>query len=353
MNIKIITFLVFLLFFGHSTFAQIFDRFLFELGYKVIQSATETKKGRGRDTNSDSKKQANYLYDIENSKYSVFIDEKLAKWKEKGEFEKTASWQKRLADSTALKRAEIEILFVDEFAKSLHVTDGYLLNSRYYDSEGSYDADREALLVNTSWGKTAIPIPLEKAKSMQNDLRYINRLEVDFFIQNDKLALLSLTYKGYTYENPSMAAQNALREKRAIRDQIAMQLANKKKEMSTEKSEEKNGQIVIAQKDSDVFETVEQPPSFPGGESAMYDWLSKNINYPVIAQENNIQGRVTCRFIVERNGEIEDVKVVRGVDPSLDREAVRVIKSMPNWISGRQGGNAVRVRYTLPIQFRL
>lgn len=106
-------------------------------------------------------------------------------------------------------------------------------------------------------------------------------------------------------------------------------------------------------KEEKVFEIVEQPPSFPGGESAMYEWLSKNINYPVIAQENNIQGRVTCQFVVGRNGEIEDVRVVRGVDPSLDKEAIRVIKSMPKWIPGRQGGNAVKVRYTLPVQFRL
>ena len=106
-------------------------------------------------------------------------------------------------------------------------------------------------------------------------------------------------------------------------------------------------------KEEKVFEIVEQPPSFPGGESAMYEWLSKNINYPVIAQENNIQGRVTCQFVVGRNGELEDVRVVRGVDPSLDKEAIRVIKSMPKWIPGRQGGNAVKVRYTLPVQFRL
>jgi protein TonB len=106
-------------------------------------------------------------------------------------------------------------------------------------------------------------------------------------------------------------------------------------------------------KEEKVFEIVEQPPSFPGGEAAMYDWLSKNINYPVIAQENNIQGRVVCQFVVGRNGEIEDVKVVRGVDPSLDKEAIRVIKAMPKWIPGKQGGNAVKVRYTLPVQFKL
>lgn len=98
---------------------------------------------------------------------------------------------------------------------------------------------------------------------------------------------------------------------------------------------------------------VEQAPSFPGGESAMYEWLSKNINYPVIAQENNIQGRVVMQFVVGRNGEIEEVEILRGVDSSLDQEALRVIKAMPRWIPGKQGGNAVKVRYTLPVQFKL
>ncbi len=106
-------------------------------------------------------------------------------------------------------------------------------------------------------------------------------------------------------------------------------------------------------KEEQIFDIVEQAPSFPGGEAAMYKWLGDNINYPVVAQENNIQGRVVCQFVVGRNGEIEDVRVVRGVDNSLDREAIRVIKSMPKWIPGRQGGNAVKVRYTLPVQFKL
>lgn len=98
---------------------------------------------------------------------------------------------------------------------------------------------------------------------------------------------------------------------------------------------------------------VDHAPSFPGGEKAMYEWLSKNINYPVIAQENNIQGRVTLQFVVGKNGEIIDIIIARGVDSSLDKEAVRVVSTMPRWIPGKQGGNAVKVRYTLPVQFKL
>ena len=102
-----------------------------------------------------------------------------------------------------------------------------------------------------------------------------------------------------------------------------------------------------------VFDVVEQMPSFPGGQSALFQWLSSNIKYPVVAEENGVQGRVIVTFVVERDGSITDVKVVKSVDPSLDKEAVRVTKSMPKWIPGKQNGSAVRVKYTLPVTFRL
>lgn len=103
----------------------------------------------------------------------------------------------------------------------------------------------------------------------------------------------------------------------------------------------------------EIFVVVENQPEFPGGNAAMMKFLSDNIKYPVIAQENGIQGRVICNFVVERDGSITDVQVVRGVDPSLDREAVRVIQQMPRWTPGKQRGQAVRVRFTLPVVFRL
>ncbi|MDD4778609.1 MAG: energy transducer TonB [Fermentimonas sp.] len=103
----------------------------------------------------------------------------------------------------------------------------------------------------------------------------------------------------------------------------------------------------------EIFVVVEEQPEYPGGNAAMMQFLSDNIRYPVIAQENGIQGRVICNFVVERDGSITDVQVVRGVDPSLDREAVRVIQQMPRWKPGKQRGQAVRVRFTLPVVFRL
>lgn len=102
-----------------------------------------------------------------------------------------------------------------------------------------------------------------------------------------------------------------------------------------------------------VFDVVEEMPSFPGGQGALMFYLASNIKYPVVAQENGVQGRVIVSFVVERDGSISDVRVARSVDPSLDREAQRVVKSMPRWKPGKQNGSAVRVKYTVPVVFRL
>lgn len=103
-----------------------------------------------------------------------------------------------------------------------------------------------------------------------------------------------------------------------------------------------------------IFEVVEQMPEFPnGGMAGLMQYLSKNIKYPTIAQENGTQGRVTVQFVVSRDGSIVDAKVLRGVDPYLDKEAIRVISSMPKWKPGMQRGKAVRVKYTVPVMFRL
>ena len=102
-----------------------------------------------------------------------------------------------------------------------------------------------------------------------------------------------------------------------------------------------------------VFDVVEEMPHFPGGPAALQAFLSSNTKYPVVAQENGVQGRVIVSFVVERDGSITDVRVVRSVDPSLDREASRVVRSMPRWSPGKQNGSAVRVKYTVPVVFRL
>ena len=106
-------------------------------------------------------------------------------------------------------------------------------------------------------------------------------------------------------------------------------------------------------KKDEIFKSVEQPPTFPGGDAALMKYLSSHLQYPTMAQENNIQGKVIVQFVVEKDGHVGDVKVVRSVDKDLDREAIRVCKSLPKFTPGRQNGQAVRVWYTLPVNFKL
>lgn len=102
-----------------------------------------------------------------------------------------------------------------------------------------------------------------------------------------------------------------------------------------------------------IFDIVEKMPEFPGGTAALMKYLSEHIKYPTISQENGVQGRVIVQFVVNRDGSIVDAKVARGVDPYLDKEALRVVSSMPKWNPGMQRSKAVRVKYTLPVMFRL
>lgn len=110
---------------------------------------------------------------------------------------------------------------------------------------------------------------------------------------------------------------------------------------------------IIEKDDSEVFVVVEEQPEYPGGNPALMRFLSDNIKYPVEAQKNGVEGRVIVNFVIEKDGRLNEFDVVRGVDPLLDEEALRVLKNMPNWIPGKQRGEVVRVRFTLPVVFRL
>ena len=122
-----------------------------------------------------------------------------------------------------------------------------------------------------------------------------------------------------------------------------------KEEVVVEKKEEKPKE----EKKEEICRSVEQMPQFPGGEAALMKYLQSHINYPPMAAENNVQGRVVVQFVVDKTGKVGEVKVVRSVDKDLDREAVRVCKSLPKFTPGRQNGQAVSVWYTLPVTFKL
>jgi TonB family protein len=102
-----------------------------------------------------------------------------------------------------------------------------------------------------------------------------------------------------------------------------------------------------------IFFIVEDMPEFPGGEPELRKFIANNIEYPAIAQEKGIQGRVYVTFVVDKNGEVANARIARGVDPSLDKEALRVVNSLPKWTPGKQRGEAVNVSYTVPINFAL
>jgi len=103
----------------------------------------------------------------------------------------------------------------------------------------------------------------------------------------------------------------------------------------------------------EIFTFVEEYPEFPGGEKALYEYIKNNIRYPEVARTSGITGTVYVQFVVEKDGSISDVKVLRGIGGGCDEEAVRVVKSMPKWKPGKQRGQPVRVYYTLPIDFKI
>lgn len=113
------------------------------------------------------------------------------------------------------------------------------------------------------------------------------------------------------------------------------------------------GPVVEAGGDDKIYDIVEENASFPGGEEALMEWLSKNLKYPTKCQEQGVQGQVVVGFVVEKDGKITDVKIVRSHDEDMSKEAMRVVKEMPKWKPGKQGNKPVRSRFNLPIRFRL
>ena len=105
--------------------------------------------------------------------------------------------------------------------------------------------------------------------------------------------------------------------------------------------------------DTNVYEEVDEMPGFPGGTNGLMQFIATNLKYPLVCEENGIQGKVVVEFIVEKDGSVSNVKVVKSVNPALDKEAMRIAKSMPKWTPGRLNGELVRVKYTMPVSFRL
>ena len=132
-------------------------------------------------------------------------------------------------------------------------------------------------------------------------------------------------------------------------DQAQVEVKNEEVQVVTEVREE----VKEEEAPTEVFVVVEEMPSFPGGDAELMKFINGNIVYPEIAKENNIQGRVILRFCVTYKGLVDQVQILKGVDPALDNEAIRVIKMLPGWKPGKQGGKPVNVWYSVPVTFQL
>ena len=173
----------------------------------------------------------------------------------------------------------------------------------------------------------------------------------DFFFEEE------IDIQQTTQETPPPPAPQEVEVLNVVEDDVEVE------EIEINTEDDKDVEVVIAppveapkeeEEEEVIFMVVESMPEFPGGQQALFKYLGENVKYPVIAQENGIQGRVVCQFVVNKDGSIVDVVVVRSSgDASLDKEAIRVINSMPKWKPGKQRGKPVRVKYTVPVNFRL
>lgn len=154
-------------------------------------------------------------------------------------------------------------------------------------------------------------------------------------------------------EDKEMKSIEELNEKKDIQISIATVEGTNDKN-AVDIAELKEHKVIVEEKEPEKpFVSVEQMPQFPGGDSELMKFIGSNLKYPTIAAENGIEGRVVIRFVVGKDGNVSDVQVVRSLDPSCDKEAVRVVKTMPKWVPGKQNGRNVPVYYTLPVLFKL
>jgi len=177
--------------------------------------------------------------------------------------------------------------------------------------------------------------PFNKLMSMKN------RQKTNSFAGYKYLLFVPLAF--------ALVFMTSCKRKTKVQEQV---MEGTKVEVKAETGEDTT-QIKNAEPTDKAYEVVEQMPTFKGGDAALMKYLSENIKYPETAEKAGEQGRVVVNFIVEKDGAVSNVKVVRSVTPTLDAEAVRVIKAMPKWVPGKQDGKFVRVKYNVPVSFRL
>ncbi len=179
----------------------------------------------------------------------------------------------------------------------------------------------------------------------------ILRIDTDYLILQD--GQINGNIVTFFSENKIKAIQREAEEAKLKEEQERLKAEAEDKVKEDEQKALKGGKKLEDDNDERIYEIVEENAQFPGGGDECNKWLSEHIKYPAIAQEQGIQGPVFIQFVVEKDGTLSDIKVIRSPDPSLSQEAIRVVKEMPKWISGKNGGKDVRSRFNLPVMFRL
>jgi len=218
-------------------------------------------------------------------------------------------------------------------------------NRHHYDDEEDEDYE-EALLDEEETDNNDADT---RSKALEDSIREaleMQRRQIEEDLQLQREEIEKQMEDERRKQEEAIAAQQREAEARQQEERQRQEQRQQTRQQETE-------QTTPNQDDNRIFDVVEQMPQYPGGTAALMQYLSSHIQYPVVAEENGIQGRVVCSFVVERNGSITDVRVVRSVDPSLDKEAIRVIKGMPRWTPGKLNGSPVRVKYNVPVTFRL
>lgn len=252
-----------------------------------------------------------------------YIDMQILNWEKKGEFEKTLDWQKRINVET--KNNKIEELNEDAikaYAESLHIKLGFCYIGASL-SLGFYDADKEVYIINSKdFGNLEVPVPIDQAQQFKGKSWCSDDSEptnVIYFIINNELALASATFwDKYNYVNP--LAKNLIKTKNEVTKDI----------------------------DNNIYNTagIDKVPEFIGGLDKFYKFVGQNFNVP---EEEGLRGKVFVTFIVEKDGSISDIKVLRDIGYGTGKEAIRVLSICPKWIPGEKGGQKVRVLYSIPI----
>ena len=237
--------------------------------------------------------------------------------------------------------AKDKIVLYDEAKKNYAAYDTDLITGLIKSSETKFTVVSENVSDNGNTAKVTVRISLIHSTFKDREILLIKE-NGEWKVVNDNIDNLLPPKTVFFEKGKGVYIDETREEDKADEESIADSLEGENEDEYSEEVKEIYSQAEI-----------ETPPSFPGGETELMEWVQDNIKYPAIALESRIYGNVFVGFVVEKDGSLTNVEVVRGVDRSLDAEAIRVVSAMPGWIPGEHRGEAVRVRCVVPIQFRL